>query len=856
MVAPESPVRFDHDGHPVTLHVQDNCSISRFVAANSTFYEAPFLRLLEAVLPSDGVVVDVGAHIGNHAVYFGAVLGHPVLALEPNPHSRAVLERNVEANDLADRVVVSGVAAGPGDGSGTLLPQAADDAGTMSLVHGDDRNGLEVRVRTLDEVYAEAAPVGGGDAVVLVKIDVEGYELEVLRGARQLLEEHRPLVTTELQSVADVATLREELEPLGYRAVGVANPTPTVIWWPQGSRTLLAPPEELGWTTIEYAVGAALRSNEQAQALSRLRRHGVRAPVAAAPESSHVLIVGAEDDDELARRLAADLGRVSMLRIHGEDGAPRASWSSHGGAASQPDRALELAGRTDAEIEVQVLAEVAATPPTLVLFIYDWDLLSVARRLGGLAEAPHVILFRSERVRTSWPSWPFINGARLRLLGPEVDAEAWRSRLIMDATALASDQPGELVQHLRRAAHYHETPVHRPHARPKPRLRVLLVSYYMPPCTAVATQRLAYWHRALPALANERGLGVEVDVVTASESPQNDSRYHVVLDRELDHPTGAPATSVRRELEQVRLNHIGATWVPYVQRWLSVREPYDVVVLSGNPFYYFELAETFQQSGTKVVLDFRDPFAENPRFSYSTEQRETARRLEARYAGAADAIVSVNDTCLDLIAAPPTGDDQARISIPNGYDERVVDAVAADPTVRDDRATFVYAGSFYADRDPTGFVASLDPERHVLLHAGRSGFASDVLASAPAAQQLGLRSYREVIGILKAADAGLIFTSGDPFEQTTKVFDYIGADIEIVIVTAGEPRTGELHEVTRDLAGVHWLRNEPGEIAAFVAAYTPTPPHRDARQRYSRRGQAGRLLDLLVSVHAASEATT
>lgn len=161
--------------------------------------------------------VDVGANIGNHCLFFSRRFAR-VLAFEPNPLAVALLRWNLRANGITNVTVHS---AGLAEHAGTAAMSVVDRnlgashlvAGAADGTAGGDRVPVDL-VRGDDLLLDEAA-------VDLVKIDVEGFELGVLRGLQRTLERHRPIILAEaLPAGIDPATGTTEvaqlLARLGY----------------------------------------------------------------------------------------------------------------------------------------------------------------------------------------------------------------------------------------------------------------------------------------------------------------------------------------------------------------------------------------------------------------------------------------------------------------------------------------------------------------------------------------------------------------------------------------------------------------------------------------------------------------
>jgi len=177
--------------------------------------------MLDLLGPGD-LLVDVGAHKGGYTYLMRRAVGASgaVLACEPQPELAAYLRGCVQDFGWTN-VTVLECALSSEWGRRTLWrpadsPSPAASLDGASLPPGPI--GHEVEVDTLDRVLGVHAP---GRPVRLVKVDVEGHELEVLAGARATLEHDRPALLVECEarhaphrSVADVFAW---LEALGYR---------------------------------------------------------------------------------------------------------------------------------------------------------------------------------------------------------------------------------------------------------------------------------------------------------------------------------------------------------------------------------------------------------------------------------------------------------------------------------------------------------------------------------------------------------------------------------------------------------------------------------------------------------------
>lgn len=161
-------------------------------------YELDELEFVRARVGGRGPVValDVGANVGHHTLYFASFCAQ-VHAFEPYPAVGRLIDEKVALNGLGN-VVVHPVGIGEADAELDYYAPAGTNTGTGSFVatHEAANNRPAGRLRVVQgDDYLERL---GLPSVDLVKIDVEGFELAVVRGLRRTLQRHRPVVVMEL----------------------------------------------------------------------------------------------------------------------------------------------------------------------------------------------------------------------------------------------------------------------------------------------------------------------------------------------------------------------------------------------------------------------------------------------------------------------------------------------------------------------------------------------------------------------------------------------------------------------------------------------------------------------------------
>lgn len=269
--ADASLVHFEHNGTAIVIEgVADDDLIFSSIAARGAFYEDDLLEYMSAALGSRNTcIVDVGANIGNHAVYFGRFLADLVVAIEANPRVVPVLRRNLERNRIRYRIHEVGVAAAPGQAVLELPPEHRANIGATRLrVDESDASAGAgaVAVTTLDALRADIEAQSSDGRINAIKLDVEGMEPAVLRGASGLLAKHAPELFVEAMNDDKLREVEDVLHPLGYIRVVAHASTPV---WHFGHRRNLSPARV---ARIALHLLAARAGRFARRVLRRLRR--------------------------------------------------------------------------------------------------------------------------------------------------------------------------------------------------------------------------------------------------------------------------------------------------------------------------------------------------------------------------------------------------------------------------------------------------------------------------------------------------------------------------------------------------------------------------------------------------------
>lgn len=225
---PLASVSLELSGIPLTIHGYPDDYIFEFIKNRKTLYEYDVLDFLgHALVPEEGsLILDIGANLGNHTLYFGVVLKSRVLAIEPERHNLFALNTNIIANEISDLVEVVPAAAWDSNTQVFLTQNIPGNRGTFSAQRGGT---FATPTIVVDDVV-------GDRNVSLIKVDAEGAEERALSGCIRTIARDLPIIVVETHSAEHMANHRRMLEPHGYSPVAILGLSRNVVWVAPQSR--------------------------------------------------------------------------------------------------------------------------------------------------------------------------------------------------------------------------------------------------------------------------------------------------------------------------------------------------------------------------------------------------------------------------------------------------------------------------------------------------------------------------------------------------------------------------------------------------------------------------------------------
>lgn len=270
------------------------------IAKDKKPYELEMLRDMAARLQPGDLVLDVGANIGNHTLYLASVSAATVHAFEPNEHLCHALAQSVELNGLGGMVSIHQVGVAAVEGHARFAHLDPANLGAQSLEEVKDDASAVIELVVLDHIEWP-------NIVRLIKVDVEGMEFDVLKGAQRLICRDKPVLYVESQTAEDFELLCNHLKSLGYLYCTTFNATPTHVFQHESTLSIT---NDISDFLVEKA--NQLYIFKAASAELRGRLHDCNLKYRDASERLKLL---AEQRDEAARKYREATALITTLKL-------------------------------------------------------------------------------------------------------------------------------------------------------------------------------------------------------------------------------------------------------------------------------------------------------------------------------------------------------------------------------------------------------------------------------------------------------------------------------------------------------------------------------------------------------------
>lgn len=183
--------------------------ISKNIVVFNDFFEADILKTLDKYIPQNAVIIDIGANIGNHSVYWAHRGAKTIHCFEPMIQTYNSLVKNIEINKLNDIVKTYNIGLGDKKTTGEIKKVDGNNIGATQIQESAVNYRFGIRIEKLDDIELNET------AIDFVKIDVECFELKTLEGMKNTLIKYKPIIFIETVR-KNYRHVKNFLKKLGY----------------------------------------------------------------------------------------------------------------------------------------------------------------------------------------------------------------------------------------------------------------------------------------------------------------------------------------------------------------------------------------------------------------------------------------------------------------------------------------------------------------------------------------------------------------------------------------------------------------------------------------------------------------
>ncbi|MEQ9064243.1 MAG: hypothetical protein RIE58_08705 [Vicingaceae bacterium] len=376
--------------------------------------------------------------------------------------------------------------------------------------------------------------------------------------------------------------------------------------------------------------------------------------------------------------------------------------------------------------------------------------------------------------------------------------------------------------------------------------KLIFVAYFFYPNKEVAANRIRFWTNYLL----ESYPDIEPVVLTATPFSEEEK----ILPEQYYIPAEGKSSF------GVLIKDPGLFWRKDLLSFFKVHRFENVIgiLFTGGPFMHFSIIPQLKKIyPCPVLIDFRDPFSHNDRFHNSPFKKRIKSIFERGFIQSADRVISVNHDGNRALAGYDSNSPKFHV-IPNGYDDVLLEKALKKSDIKKTstgNTTVILTGKYYRDAPPFETFKAItelnkEGDNFTFIHYGGAEdnrmFANDLNGI----YEMGVCDYSEVAEGLAKADIGVLITPGVAQNMPTKIFDYFGAELPILVISSGRLKAGNVAEVTADYPLVKWCGNEKDEIKKTLKEMIQLDLniHFPMRENYSRRNGLKKLIEILENV--------
>ncbi|MDD2445642.1 MAG: FkbM family methyltransferase [Clostridia bacterium] len=184
--------------------------ISKHIVFYNNFFELEILNSLDKYIPENAVILDIGANIGNHSVYWASRGAKHIHSFEPILHTYNNLVKNISVNEMEKIIIPYNIGLGDAKSLGEIEKNNSTNIGGTKIKESNVSSRYSIKIERLDDIDLKE------EKIDFVKIDVEYFEPKTLAGMQETIKKYKPSIFIEVFG-RNRRFVKKFLINLGYR---------------------------------------------------------------------------------------------------------------------------------------------------------------------------------------------------------------------------------------------------------------------------------------------------------------------------------------------------------------------------------------------------------------------------------------------------------------------------------------------------------------------------------------------------------------------------------------------------------------------------------------------------------------